>query len=260
MTDDAVLTQERHGAVVIATLNRPKKGNSLSRPLIDALEQLAADIETGSLRTDGPRALVITGAGTSYFSAGADVNELDGIDGVTARNQMRRGQAVFDRLEQLPVAVIAAINGFALGGGLELAMAADIRIASSTARLGQPEITLGNLPGWGGTQRLPRLVGRSRATELILTGEILSAERAYELGLVNHIAADCVAEAIDLAGRIAERSTTAVRGAKHAIRVGLEQGVVAGLRAEADAVAACCETEEQKEAVRAFLNRRTVNR
>jgi enoyl-CoA hydratase len=103
-------------------------------------------------------------------------------------------------------------------------------------------------------------VGRSRATELILTGEILSAERAYELGLVNHIAADCVAEAIDLARRIAERSTTAVRGAKHAIRVGLEQGVVAGLRAEADAVAACCETEEQKEAVRAFLNRRTVNR
>jgi Enoyl-CoA hydratase/carnithine racemase len=257
MTDEAVLTQQRHGPVLVAILNRPTKGNSLNQPLIKALDRLAEQIELTTADADGPRALVITGAGAKAFSAGADITELDGIDGPAAREQMRRGQRVFDRLEQLPVVVIAAVNGFALGGGLELAMAADIRIATDSARLGQPEITLANLPGWGGTQRLPRLIGRGPATELILTGDLVTAQRALEIGLVEHVAQDSLAAAIALAQRIAERSPTAVRGAKRAIRAGLDGGVPTGLLVEADAVADCCETAEQHAAVQAFLQRRT---
>jgi enoyl-CoA hydratase len=170
---------------------------------------------------------------------------------------MLHGQAVFDRLERLPIVVIAAINGYALGGGLELAMAADLRLASPSARLGQPEITLANLPGWGGTQRLPRLVGRGLATELILTGDLIDAERAQAIGLVNHVVASPVEAAIELAMRIATHSPVAVRGAKKAIAVGLRDGMAAGLETEADAVAECCTTDEQRAAVRAFLDRRT---
>ncbi|MEU3980889.1 enoyl-CoA hydratase/isomerase family protein [Streptomyces sp. NPDC026672] len=255
-TDD-LLPRERRGPVLLATLNRPHKGNALSRPLVDALDTLAADVERAQDDPGGPRALVLTGAGPKAFSAGADITELDGIGGPGAYAQMRRGQQVFDRLERLPVVVIAAVNGFALGGGLELAMAADLRVAAPAARLGQPEITLANLPGWGGTQRLPRLVGRSRATRMILTGDLLTAARAEEIGLVDEVADDPVATAVDLAARIAAHSATAVAGAKHAIRTGLEYGVEEGLEAEADAVGACCETPEQKAAVQAFLRRGT---
>ena len=253
MTENPLLV-EPTGRVLVATLNRPGKGNALNRPLIDALDKLAAQLEAASPGETG--ALVLTGAGAKTFSAGADITELDGISPDAARDQMRRGQAVFDRIERLPVVVIAAINGFALGGGLELAMAADIRIASPAARLGQPEITLANLPGWGGTQRLPRLVGRGIASELILTGDLIEAERACALGLVNSLAGNPVAAAVELAARIAANSTAAVRGAKTAIRTGLEVGITAGLAAEADAVAGCCGTDEQREAVQAFLSRR----
>jgi enoyl-CoA hydratase len=256
VTTESVLLQQRHGAVVLATLNRPAKGNALNASLIDALDALASQVDAEWQATDGPRAVVLTGAGAKAFSAGADVSELDGIDAATGCAQMRRGQQVFDRLEQLPVVVIAAINGFALGGGLELAMAADIRIAAPGVRLGQPEIALGNLPGWGGTQRLPRLIGRGRATELILTGELITAQEAKEAGLVNHIAEDPVAAALALAERIAARNAVAVCGAKRAIRVGLEEGVEKGLLVEAQAVGACCETQEQRDAVRAFLHRK----
>ena len=173
-----------------------------------------------------------------------------------SRDQMRRGQAVFGALEALPIAVIAAINGFALGGGLELAMAADLRIASPDARFGQPEINLGNIPGWGGTQRLPRLVGQGRATELILTGELVSAQRALEIGLVNQVADEPLKVALGIAEHAAQRNPVAVRAAKQAIQVGLDAGMAAGLVVEADGVAACCETTAQRAAVRAFLNRK----
>ena len=254
--DADVLLRERRGSVMIATLNRPRKGNSLSHCLIDALDQLAADVERGASDTDGLRALVMTGAGEKAFSAGADVRDLDGIDLTSAREQMRRGQRVFDRIGHLPVVVIAAINGYAVGGGLELAMAADIRVAGRTARFGQPEITLANLPGWGGTQRLPRLIGVGRATELILTGDLIGVERAYECGLVNQVADDPLTAAVGLAERIAAHSPTAVSGAKRAIHAGLDGGLRAGLVVEADAVATCCETREQRAAVRAFLERK----
>src|SRR6185312_7104252 len=168
-----VLLVERTGSVTVATLNRPDKGNALNTAMVEAIGSLVDDLESSFPKDDGARALILTGAGEKSFSAGADVKDLDGIDSATAQRQMRRGQAVFGALEALPIVVIAAVNGFALGGGLWLAMAADIRIASPTAKLGQPEISLGNIPGWGGTQRLPRLIGVARATELILTGELI---------------------------------------------------------------------------------------
>jgi enoyl-CoA hydratase/carnithine racemase len=255
---DDVLLRERRGAVLVATINRPTKGNALSRPVIEALSRLAADIvhDHAAGSPDRPRALVLTGAGDRAFSAGADITELHGISGPAAREQMRFGQAVFDRLEALPIIVVAAINGVAFGGGLELAMAADLRIAAPGARLGQPEITLENLPGWGGTQRLPQLIGRGRATELIVTGDPIDAERAAAIGLVNQVTDDCLGAAVDLAARVAARNPVAIRGAKQAIHVGLTAGVAAGLLVEADAVAECCETSEQRAAVEAFLNRR----
>lgn len=242
------------GRVILATLNRPTKGNALNQPLIDALDGLCERVE-GLHRTADPRSVVLTGAGAKAFSAGADVNELDGISADAARRQMRRGQQVFDRLERLPVVVIAAVNGFALGGGLELAMAADIRVAAQNARLGQPEISLGNLPGWGGTQRLPQLVGRGRASEMILTGDLITAERAYEIGLVNAVVEDPVAFSIELGARIAMSNPVAVEGAKRSIRSGLEGGTSSGMVVEADAVAACCATDYQRAAVQAFLHR-----
>ncbi|MGH8890317.1 MAG: enoyl-CoA hydratase/isomerase family protein [Acidothermaceae bacterium] len=253
---ESVLLVERRGPVILATLNRPTKGNALNAALIDALDALAAATAVGSAQSEGPRALVLTGAGEKAFSAGADVSELDGIDAATARLQMRRGQDVFGRLEELPIVVIAAVNGFALGGGLELAMAADVRMASPNARLGQPEINLGNLPGWGGTQRLPRLVGQGRATEMILTGELVTAQQALAIGLVNRVADEPLKAALEFAEHVAERNPVAVRGAKRAIRVGLEAGMATGLRVEADGVAECCETEAQRAAVREFLKRK----
>lgn len=254
-----VLDVDDDGRVLVATLDRPTKGNALNQPLIDALDELCGRVE--AVHADGSaRAIVLTGAGGRAFCAGADINELDGITPDAARAQMRRGQQVFDRLERLPVVVIAALNGFALGGGLELAMAADIRVAAPTARLGQPEITLGNLPGWGGTQRLPQLVGRGRATEMILTGELVDAERAFQIGLVNAVVDDPVAWAREVGGGIAARNPVAVEAAKRSIRTGLEMGTTHGLLVEAEAVAQCCATAFQREAVRAFLNRKTENR
>lgn len=253
---DDVLTITDDGDIIVAALNRPTKGNALNQPLINAIEALCQRVE--ALDANGQtRSVVLTGVGDRAFCAGADVSELDGITATAARSQMRRGQQVFDRVERLPVVVIAAINGFALGGGLELAMAADIRVATPAARLGQPEITLGNLPGWGGTQRLPQLVGRGRATELILGGELITAERAYEIGLVNAVVDDPVAWASALARRIAHSNPVAVAGAKRSIRSGLELGIAAGLVVEADCVAECCATEFQRAAVQAFLNRKT---
>lgn len=254
MTDE-VLIARGEGPVLVVTLNRPAKANAINRAVIDALDALATSIE-GCPPPEGPAALVVTGAGDKAFSAGADVADLAGLDRDAARAQMRRGQAVFGRLEALPIVVVAAINGLALGGGLELAMAADLRVAAPSARLGQPEITLANLPGWGGTQRLPRLVGLGRAKELILTGKPVSARRAYEIGLVDRVAEDPLASAVGLAGELASHSPEAVAGAKAAIAAGLAGGFAAGLLAEAEAVALCCTTEAQHRAVAAFLARR----
>lgn len=252
---ETVLLQERRGAILTATLNRPAKSNALNHQLITALDELAASLETPPPTEQSVRALVITGVGDRAFSAGADVADLVDLTAEAARDQMRRGQAVFHRIERLPIPVLAAINGVALGGGLELAMAADLRVAAPTARLGQPEIKLANLPGWGGTQRLPRLVGRSRALELILTGDMIDAARAHDIGLVNRLAADSLAATIELAEQLSEHSPVAIAGAKRAVQAGLEDGMTAGLLVEADAVAECCRTDAQHRAVSAFLHR-----
>lgn len=252
---ETVLLLERRGAVLIATLNRPAKSNALDHQLVAALGELAASLEAPPVSGQPVRALVITGAGDRAFSAGADVADLVDLTADEARAQMLRGQDVFGRIERLPIPVLAAINGVALGGGLELAMAADLRVAAPTARLGQPEITLANVPGWGGTQRLPRIVGRGRALELILTGDLIDAGRAYDIGLVNRLAPDCLATTMKLAEQLAEHSSVAVAGAKRAVHAGLQDGMAAGLIVEADAVAECCRTEAQHRAVNAFLHR-----
>lgn len=254
--NDQPLLRQCAGAVLIATLNRPAKRNALNHQLIGALDDLAASVEKASGPDQPIRAVVITGAGEHAFSAGADVTDLAGLDASAARAQMRRGQEVFGRIERLPVPVIAAINGVALGGGLELAMAADLRIVSPGARLGQPEITLENVPGWGGTQRLPRLIGRGRALELILTGDLIGAERARDIGLVNGVEVDPLAAAVAVAERFAARSPVALAGVKRAVHTGLEAGIAAGLLAEADAVADCCQTDAQHAAVEKFLRGR----
>jgi enoyl-CoA hydratase len=254
--DEPVLLLERRGDILLVTLNRPRKGNSLSNELMAALGQLVANLRRSSAEAAGARAVVLTGSGTTAFSAGADIHNLVGLTKSSATDQMRSGQVIFDMLEDAPQVIIAAINGVAFGGGLELAMACDLRIAAEGARLGQPEITLGNLPGWGGTQRLPRLIGEGRALEMILTGEPITAERAVAMGLVNSVADDPVAAAIELAGRIIDKSATAVDSAKQAVYAGVRHGITRGLETEAALVGACSVSPEQRAAVQAFFDRK----
>jgi enoyl-CoA hydratase len=254
-----VVTTRIDGPVTIATISRPEKANALSTAVNDSLDRMADAVEQAA-SAGSTRALIITGAGDRAFSAGADIANLVGLTQSEAREQMLHGQRVFDRISNLPVAVIAAVNGVALGGGLELAMACDMRIAAPHARFGQPEITLANIPGWGGTQRLPRLVGRGIASEMILTGAPINASRAADIGLVNAIAEDCVTSALDLARTIAAHSSPAIAAAKATIRAGLRGGIEYGLDVEARAVAELCQTPEQHEAVRAFLDRKAARK
>jgi len=251
-----VLLRERFGDILLATLNRPQKGNSLNTELIDAIGSLSTDLN----RPDGGyaevKALIITGAGSRAFSSGADITSLVGLDENAAIAQMRHGQQVFDALENAPQVTIAAINGVALGGGLELAMACDLRVAAPTALLGQPEITLANLPGWGGTQRLPRLTGQGRALEMILTGDPITAAQALTIGLLNSLGDDPVATAFALAEKIVRHSPTAIDAAKQAVYLGERQGIRQGLEGEAALVGRCCASPEQRVAVQAFLDRK----
>jgi len=249
-------TTLRDDGILIAVIDRAAKGNALDTPTIDALGDLAASLHAGDQPT--VRAVIITGAGERAFSAGADISTLRGLSADAARRQMLHGQDVFDRIEELPQPTIAAINGVALGGGLELAMACDLRTAATSARLGQPEITLANLPGWGGTQRLPRLVGKGRALELILTGDPIDADAALACGLVNAVGDDAVDVALALAARIVRHAPGAVAAAKDAVLAGDRHGVREGLRREAELVGQRCATPEQRAAVEAFLTRRST--
>lgn len=252
---EPVLLLDRRGSILVATLNRPRKGNSLSNELIAALGDLTTQLRAGGRYAD-VHAVVLTGSGPKVFSAGADINNLVGLTERTATEQMRTGQLIFNALEDASQVVIAAVNGIAYGGGLELAMSCDLRIAAPTAQLGQPEMTLGNIPGWGGTQRLPRLIGEGRALELILTGAPIDAARALELGLVNSIAADPLAAAIELATRIAAMSPIAVAAAKQTVYAGVRSGITTGLEVEAGLVGKCSVSPEQKAAVQAFFDRK----
>ena len=254
--NEAVLLLDRRGDVLVATLNRPRKGNALSTELIVALGHMTKQLRRKDGQYADVKAVVITGSGASVFSAGADINNLRGLTEDSARKQMLRGQAVFGELEAAQQVVIAAVNGIAFGGGLELAMACDLRIAAPSAKLGQPEITLGNIPGWGGTQRLPRLIGEGRALEMILTGDPLDAARAAEIGLVNSVAGDPLTAALELANRIGDKSATAVDAAKQAVYAGVRHGITRGLEIEAALVGKCSVSSEQQAAVQAFFDRK----
>jgi enoyl-CoA hydratase len=202
--------------------------------------------------------LIVTGSGEKAFVAGADIKELMELDPMEAKETSRFGQAVFDLVERFPKPVIAAINGFCLGGGCELALACHIRIASENAKLGQPEVKLGLIPGYGGTQRLPRMVGKGQALELILTGEMITAQRALEMGLVNHVvSSDVLIDTCkDLAGKIRANGPLAVQYAIEAVNTGLEMPLLSGLALESNLFGLCGATEDMKEGTGAFVEKR----
>lgn len=248
---------ERHGAVALVTLSRPERLNALSKPLLMRLDsvfiELAADVGTG--------AIVLTGEGRA-FSAGADIKEQRGFSADEAAAHMRWGQAIFDRIEAVPKPTIAAINGVALGGGLELALACDLRLIATGARVGLPEITLGSFPGWGGTQRLPELIGVSRALQILFTGEPVSAAEALSLGLVNEVVdADGLRQrALALAQSMARHAPEALAELKSVVRIGRLQGRKAGMEAEARGVGCLWGSPAQQQAQQAFFARKAERR
>jgi enoyl-CoA hydratase len=228
--------------------------NALNGPTIAELDRAIGEVSTD----DAIRAVILTGAGEKSFVAGADINELAVQTPVSAREHARRGQALFDRIERLGTPVIAAVNGFALGGGCELAMACTLRLAAENARFGQPEINLGLIPGYAGTQRLPRLVGRGRALELLLTGQQITADEAWRIGLVNRVvpAAQLLAEARTLAQALAAKAPIAVRYILQAVAGGLEMSFGDAQDYEATLFGLVSATEDMREGTRAFLEKR----
>jgi len=247
------LLLERRGRVAIITINRPEKRNALN---IKTREEGAALLD--ELRNDDSVGVVIfTGAGDKAFIAGADIAEFAGRTANMQREVML-GRSLFTAVDTFPKPIIAMINGYCLGGGCELALACDIRIASETASFGQPEINLGIIPGGGGTQRLTRLVGEGKAMELILTGEIIDARTAYEIGLVNHVfpTDQLEAKTLEMANRIAEKGPIALRLAKEAVKLASRSNLDEGLKREIDLFALCFATEDKDEGVAAFLEKR----
>ncbi|MCA1581761.1 MAG: enoyl-CoA hydratase/isomerase family protein [Acidobacteria bacterium] len=237
------------------TVQRPEKLNALNAQVLDAID--AAVIDAG--RDASLRCLIVTGAGEKAFIAGADIGELAKLTPIEGREHARHGQAVLDRIEALPIPSIAAINGFAYGGGLELAMACTLRVASENVRMGLPETSLGILPGYGGTQRLARLVGRARAYELVLTASKgVTAAEAERIGLVNRVvpAGQALTAARDMARAIAANGPAAVRYALDAIRSGIEMPSVEGRLLEATLFGLCAATADMKEGMTAFLEKR----
>ena len=245
---------EKKGPIAYVTLNRPKVLNALSQ---GAWEDLRTAFEQA--RDDAAvLGVILTGAGEKAFIAGEDISELAHATSVEAEKSSRSGQAVLDLIENLGKPVIAAVNGFALGGGCETAMACTIRIAAEHARFGQPEVKLGIPPGAGGTQRLPRLVGKGRALQLILTGEMINAQEAYRIGLVNEVvpAAELLARCEAILKQILANAPLAVRFALEAVNKGMETSLSAGLLLEASVFAICAGTEDKREGTAAFLEKR----
>ncbi len=244
---------EREGKVAWITIDHPP-ANALSQAVLDGLRSAFAEVEADS----SLGAAVLTGEGDRFFVAGADIGEFmsSGADGTRAK--IADGQQLTLEMERQRFPIVAAINGFALGGGLELAMACDLRVASSSAKVGQPEIRLGIIPGWGGTQRLPRLVGRGRALEILLTGEPIDAERARELGLVNLVVEpdQLRTASLELAGRLAEQAPLSVAAIKRAVSGGLDQPLAAGLALELDEFDQAFRSADAAEGISAFLEKR----
>jgi enoyl-CoA hydratase len=248
------LTLDRDGAVAVITINRPKVLNALNSQTIDELRRAVLDVKYDA----AVRAVIVTGAGEKSFVAGADINELAVQSPAQGKEHARRGQHVFDLVENLGKPVIAAINGYALGGGCELALACTIRIAADTARLGQPEINLGIIPGYGGTQRLPRLVGKGVALDLLLTGRQITAQEGLGIGLVTRVvpAADLLTEAKRMAADLATKAPIAVQYIIEAVNRGLEQPFDKAEFLEATLFGLVASTRDMREGTAAFLEKR----
>jgi enoyl-CoA hydratase/carnithine racemase len=248
-----VLYEKRNG-IAYVTVNRPKVLNALNTPTWTDIRTAFEDARDDT----AVHGVILTGAGSKAFIAGADISELSHATALDAERASRFGQEVLDLIENLGKPVIAAVNGFALGGGCETAMACTIRIAVEAAKFGQPEVTLGLLPGGGGTQRLPRLVGKGRALQLILSAEMINAQEAYRIGLVNEVvpAADLLTRAEAILGKIASNAPMAVKFALTAVNKGMETSQDEGLLLEASYFGLCAGTEDKKEGTSAFLEKR----
>jgi enoyl-CoA hydratase/carnithine racemase len=248
------LLYEKKGAIAYVTLNRPKVLNALNQQtwenLRTAFEDARDDAEV--------RGVILTGAGDKAFIAGADISELSHVTAIEAEKSSTYGQEVLNLIENLGKPVIAAINGFALGGGCETAMACSIRVATEHAKFGQPEVTLGLIPGGGGTQRLPRLIGKGRALQIILSGEMISAQEAFRIGLVNEVvpAAELITRAEAILKRIFSNAPVAVKYSLEAVNKGMETSQAEGLSLEASLFGLCAGTEDKKEGTQAFLQKR----
>lgn len=246
-----VLSQQE-GSIVTLTLNRPEALNALNAQVLEDLDQALDAVDLSTVRC-----LILTGAGDKAFAAGADIAQMANMTPEEAAAFSRRGNEVFRRIETFPCPTVAAVNGYALGGGCELALACDIRLCSETAVFGQPEVTLGITPGFGGTQRLMRLVGMGRAKELIFSARNVKAPEALSLGLVNGVYPfeELLAAAQKLAERIARNAPIAVRACKAAMNEGIDLAMDAAVGAEVRAFSACFATEDQKAGMAAFLNK-----
>lgn len=244
-----------HSKIVLLTINRPKVLNALNKQVITELDAAVSDIE----KMNDVGAVIITGAGGRAFVAGADIGELQGMDCRQAYGLARRGQQLYNRIEQLDKIVIAAVNGFALGGGCELSMACDIRVATEKSKFGVPETSLGTIPGYGGTQRLPRLVGTGIAKEMMFSAKPVSAVRAYEMGLVNRVVTeneDLMETAIEMAETMLKNSPYAIATAKKAVNEGMEMELYRAIQHEAALFSTTYGVPDTKEGISAFLEKR----
>lgn len=250
---ETLLLSTDENGICTLTINRPDKLNALNNKVLDELDK-AVDAISEDLKI---KAVVITGAGEKAFVAGADIKELSSLDPVSGERVSKRGQEIFQRIEDLTIPVIAAVNGYALGGGCELALACHLRIASENAALGLPEVSLGLIPGYGGTQRLTRTVGRAKALECIMTGRQIKAEEAFQIGLVNQIAdGNPVEEAKAMLHKILKQGPVAIKNALLAVK---EAGAGNGYESEARLFGELCGTADFKEGTGAFLEKRKPN-
>src|ERR1700756_5120905 len=247
---------EKKNSIAYVTVNRPKVLNALNMATMEELRVAFHEIKNDA----GVRVVIVTGSGEKAFIAGADIGELSKHDAVSGKEYTHRGQSVLNLIENLGKPVIACLNGFALGGGCEIAMACTMRLASENARLGQPEVKLGMIPGYGGTQRLPRLVGKGIAMQLVLTGEMISAQEAHRIGLVNEVtaAAELIPRAEAIAQKIIANAPLAIRYAMEAVNHGMEMPLKEGLYLEATLFAVSCATEDKAEGTKAFLEKRAA--
>jgi enoyl-CoA hydratase len=251
--DNELILFEKKNRIGYVTINRPKQLNALNRNVLGELDKLISKLETDT----EIGVVIITGSGEKSFIAGADVSELAVLDGAGAIEFNSYGSKIFRRLEKLEKPIIAAVNGYALGGGLELALACDIRVASENASFGNPEVTLGSIPGFGATQRLPRLIGTGLAKEIIFTSDRIDAQEAYRIGLVNHVVslAELMETCEKLAGKILQASPIALKYAKKTIDEGMQVDLDTGLKIEYTNTGFCHDGPEHKTYINAFINR-----